>query len=127
MKYYYIVHNFYVRQLFCAFIIVLPKLETFLIEAINQVISIKCVVTGNPIPTIIFFREDMELISGNRIKIFYEPSYNTSTAEATLQMSSLRQDDEGTYSCTGSVEFFNGSVFNVTTKQEVVVVGGMLC
>ena len=39
-------------------------------------------------------------------------------------MSSLRQDDEGTYSCAGSVEFFNGSIHQDTVKQEVVVLGG---
>ena len=99
-----------------------PKIEDFSIEASNGALKIRCKVSGNPVPTVKLYREENELKSDDRVTVKHY--LDTSKAVSVLTMSSLGPNDEGTYRCTGSNTFFNGSFFQDSIFEEVVILGG---
>ena len=102
---------------FLTFETVIPELISV---PFGQSSLINCSAKGHPTPTLMWYRDGIQIESGNQVSVTF--SGNSSVNESSLKMTSLTFDDTGVYEC---VAVNTLSLENITQSFFLDVVGGM--
>ena len=78
-------------------------------ENFGSSITIDCSASGKPTPSLIWYKDGVELTSSGRITIT-NTTINSTHVQSVLVISSLMDEDEATYKCTGTNTLPNGTV-----------------
>ena len=81
-------------------------------------VVLNCSVSGRPLPTITWYRNEMELMSSGDIDTAVT-SYNQSHIQSSLTIQSLSSNDIAIYNCTGSNMLSNGMLSQVSATVSV--------
>lgn len=87
--------------------------------AVGDVVNLTCTATGEPLPSIQWYREDTLLMNQSSITI-YNSEHNNLTA-SVLELRGLAVGDSGNYSCQA-----DNIVGNSSIEFEVMVMSGMI-
>ena len=87
----------------------------------RTVFSLICLVAGNPLPVVSFYKDYTILKNNSRTKITFQVLSNK-TIKASMKIYSPSKKDTGTYACCGSNTFYNGSSFESKETERVVII-----
>lgn len=87
-------------------------------------LSFSCVVVGLPVPDIIWFKDDQELLESENVTITYSMVSDNISGEATsvLRVTNLTLPDVGSYLCVANNTGAPGISFTVTSEVAVLTV-----
>ncbi|KAG8202163.1 hypothetical protein JTE90_010519 [Oedothorax gibbosus] len=92
-------------------------------EIIGGSVNLTCLVTGHPLPTVEWFKDD-ELVNTTNERLQVSTSeMDTVNVLASLLIENLMRDDNGTYTCQASNEFTNKTAIqNLLVEEPAEVV-----